>query len=400
VYTGRSKEPPSVLGMEIHDAPVEDARLTDDLEMDEPHAPYRPPEAVIEPAEEHPPGYVPGVVEEHMDEDDYIMPVSPLRDVGDLPRDFSSVNRWQSEMSGHDKMEVDDAVLDKPQIGPGVFPRLLLQMVHEHELLQPQLTDLPQPPVKKPAPAPSPKPTPALLDPSPASPLHSAKFGQPSISPSLPDYERICTRSDVWDACPGGEQTHDEWYFCPTCWGWIRVVLRQDPQPEVDDMEHWEAMITNTVMAGFQYPGISSLEDIPAARSKRFAEYCRYNDIRSSIKILDRIEDHYHEFQTLTYPCRETRLDRISSEHAEMNAFPHLELPLQSSWQEFVPPTVAPRLFVSCTSGRWVQIDEGIIPGQIPRGLASAFSLEKASNPGPGLTAKQSVADAWNMLCV
>lgn len=46
---------------------------------DIPHAPYREPEVVIEPIEEHPPGYVPGVVAEHLvsddDNDSDIMPL-------------------------------------------------------------------------------------------------------------------------------------------------------------------------------------------------------------------------------------------------------------------------------------------------------------------------------------
>lgn len=409
VYNGRSPQAPStsVLGMDIHDAPAEDAQLVD---MDEPHAPYRPPEAVYEPADVHPPGYVPGVIEEHMDDDDdFIMPVSPLRNVNDLPKDFSDVNRWQSQMNGYQGggMEIDDdgyGALDKPQVGPGVFPRRLLQMVHEHELLQPHITELPIPPVKKPAAAPVPVIKPdassSALEtpPVPSSPLPIAKPGQPSIPPSLPDYERICTISDVWDACPGGEENHKEWYFCTMCWGWIRIVMNSGPLPEVEDMDQWEAVVTSSVMAGTLFPGISTIEDIPTIRAKRYSEYGRYNDIRSSPKNTDKVEDHYHEFQTLTYPCRETRLERISNANPDMNAFPHYGLPLESHWEKFVAPSHPPRLFVSCTSGRYIQVDEGLIPGQIPRGLASSFSAQKQANPGPGIEGKQSVADAWNML--
>jgi ubiquitin carboxyl-terminal hydrolase 25/28 len=385
--------------MDIHDAPAQDAKLIDDTETDTPHAPYRPPEAVIEPEEEHPPGYVPGVVEGYVEDDDFIMPVSPLRNVHDLP-DTAGISHWQSSVRGYsdDRMDLDEGPsrMERPQIGPGILPRRWLQLVHGHELIQPHINELPQPPAKKPQPPASEDPntqTPADI---PTSPLTATKS---AIEPSLPDYERICTQADVWDACPGGEEGHGDWYFCGTCWGWIRIVARHGDLPEVDDMEQWEAIIQSGLSEGLTYPGITTVDDIPAARSKRHAEYARLKDLKSAIPFADPTEHHLHEFQTLLYPTREKRLDRIPNDHVDDNAFPHLEMAslIDPAWESFDVPNQPSRLFVSCSSDWWIQVDD-LIPGQLPKALALAFSSEKCANPGPGIEGKQSVADAWNML--
>jgi ubiquitin carboxyl-terminal hydrolase 25/28 len=164
-------------------------------------------------------------------------------------------------------------------------------------------------------------------------------------------------------------------------------------------MEQWEAIIQSGLSEGLTYPGITTVDDIPAARSKRHAEYARLKDLKSAIPFADPTEHHLHEFQTLLYPTREKRLDRIPNDHVDDNAFPHLEMAslIDPAWESFDVPNQPSRLFVSCSSDWWIQVDD-LIPGQLPKALALAFSSEKCANPGPGIEGKQSVADAWNML--
>jgi ubiquitin carboxyl-terminal hydrolase 25/28 len=165
---------------------------------------------------------------------------------------------------------------------------------------------------------------------------------------------------------------------------------------EVEDMEQWEAVIWSTLQAGESYPGIPAVSDIPAARLKRRAEYNRFNDLRTSVHTAQKVQHHLHEFTTLTTPSREKRIERVESVH---NAFPHLTVGLvNSDWEKMVEPTHPPRLFVSCSSDLWIQVDEGMIPGQIPMGLAKEFTSERYSNPAVGISGNQSVAEGWNAL--
>ncbi|WRT66247.1 uncharacterized protein IL334_003200 [Kwoniella shivajii] len=381
------------------------------IELDTPHAPYRPPEAVIEPPEEHPPGYTPGIVAEHIGSDDEMGP--PLESppaFDDTGRTTKNIDSWNADVKSF-SMDVDSSNSNdeqpRPQVGPGILPRRLLSLIHEHELVQPNISELPQP-GKKASTTSAPASQSAwngtnkslTTTTRPASVASvSGVIAPPSPSPStasmrsLPDSDRISTLDDVWDALPGQRQSHGEWYFCTTCWGWLRVTAGTNDPPNLLNMDEWEATVRST---GF----FEDKEAYDKAYNDRLVEWSRLNDIKTSRLMAEETHHHFHEFKTLMESKEENRIEKVQMDE-NMNVFPHITfgVDIDDKLQSFdYLPQAPSRLYVSCSSDLWVQVDKGMIPGQIPNGLVQAFTIEKMNNPTMGYTEMQGVSEAWSLL--
>jgi len=395
--------------VDIHTPPrtasIETASTMTEVDMDTPHAPYRPPEAVFEPPEELPPGQVAGIIAEHPISDDD-MPSPDSSPLGLKPGPAAgNVDAWRANLQKYNMMHIDEPGVspERPQIGPGILPRRWLQIAHKHDLFQPVGFDLPTPPPPKKAhtasvsmyeqpisPRPR-KPTEPDAVPPPPSPTPSVTTF--ASLPSLPDYEHISTVADIWDACPGGEGGHHEWYFCPTCWTWVRIVAGQGELPRLAPMEEWEEIVRLKDI----YPDTAELD---RHRSERMREWSRFNDIKTSKMMAEETHHHMHEFTTLLEPTEEERIKRIPVD-PDINAFPHLTVgidPDDPSWATFTSPSDPPRLSVSCSSDQWMLVDAGPVPGQLPVGLVNAFISEKTTNPGPGMDGNQSVNEALTLI--
>ncbi|WVW83772.1 hypothetical protein I302_105793 [Kwoniella bestiolae CBS 10118] len=387
---------------------------------DAPHAPYRPPEAVIEPPEEHPPGYTPGIVAEHIGSDDDMgpPPESPtiLKDsqstLGADQERKHDIDSWKADVKSY-PMDVDPSTDEpsRPPIGRGILPRRLLQIIHEHDLVQPNIVELPQPSKRSQGQAQTSSSASAwngsnknLTSSRPASIASSSGLvPPPSPSPStasmrsLPDSERISTLDDVWDALPGQKEGHGEWYFCTTCWGWLRITAGSGEVSNIPNMEEWESSIRSNVF-------FENKEEYDKAYNDRLLEYTKYNDLRTSRLMAEETHHHLHGFLTLTEESLvEKRIERVEVDE-KMNVFPHITFGLQDeenpnllSFDKLQTPS---RLFLSCSSDLWVKVDRGLVPGQIPLGLVQAFTSEKMSNPAIGHegAGANGVSEAWTLL--
>lgn len=369
--------------------------------MDSPHPPYRPPEAVIEPPDELPPGHIPGIIAEHSLSDDEMPYINSSPTFVQKPQPSVNVDAWQANLQKYGMMDVDDSAMppERPQVGPGILPRRWLLLAHKHDLYQPTISDLPVAPLKKPpagstsdsplSPRPMKTAEPNILPPPP-SPTPSAKTS--ASAPSFADYDCVCTIADVWDACPGGEHGHHEWYFCPTCWSWIRVVVGRGKLPPVASMEEWEDYV--------RFKGsFRNKEELDRHRNERFREWSRLNDIKTSKTMATETHHHLHSFLSLQEPSEETRIDRVPVDE-KTNAFPHLTLgidPEDEAWSTFTTSSVEPVLHVSCSSDLWMVVDSPI-PGQLPVALANHFTNEKMVNPSPGASGSLSVSEAWTLI--
>ena len=383
-----------------------DTNPLSEVDMDAPHAPYRPPEAVVEAAEVLPPGHVAGIIAEHPVSDDELQsPLDSSPPRGGNARSPGNVDAWQANLEKYNMMDLDDAEAapERPQIGQGILPRRWLQLVHRHDLFQPLISELPSPPPLKKAQAPSApssgkplsrRPT-VDIEPSTSPNATNAILSSQTFasSPSSADYKDVSDIVDLWDACPGGVLAHHEWYFCPTCWGWIRIVGGRYDLPHLTTMDEWEE---NARLKG----SFTSSSEFDRNRDERFREWSRLNDIKTSKTMAAESHHHLHEFVTLVEPTEEQRIDRVSAD-AETNAFPHLTPgldPNDVSWTSFASPPSSPRLYISCSSELWMLVDAGPVPGQLPVGLVNAFTSEKMTNPSPGMTGAQSVGEAWTLV--
>ncbi|WWC61766.1 uncharacterized protein I303_104351 [Kwoniella dejecticola CBS 10117] len=401
-----------------------------------PHAPYRPPEAVIEPPEEHPPGYTPGIVAEHIGSDDDMAPpphspsvlLQSSESTLDDEKRSADVNNWQADVKSYD-MDVDSPdLLDlpRPQSGPGILPRRLLMLLHEHGLVQPQITELPPPYNKKPQSQPqtqtqaSPSSQTAwngsnrtLTAPSsrPASVASSSGMpGPPSPSPStasapsLPDVEHLSTLDDVWEALPGGKDNRHQWYFCTTCWGWLKITTGVCADLEKRYMEGWQSV------------SCVDKEGHRQTYAEYAAEWQKYNEATQGADMSEINQyHHFHEFtkstDTLLLETRtnesigeeeeeENRIERVMMKD-EMNVFPHITFGMEDedpNLLSFKKTPTPSKLFISSSSDLWVQVHRGPAAGQIPTGLVHRFTSEKMSNPTMGTNGTQGVSDAWNLL--
>ena len=360
-------------------------------DMNTPHAPYRPPEAVIEAPEELPPGHVAGIIAEHLISDDEM----PLN--SSLFASKPSPDAWQANLQKYGMMDLDDAGVppERPQVGPGLLPRRWLQLAHKHDIFQPIISDLPATPSRKSHTqfaSMSDSPLSQTTKPTDAGSISTSPSSMPRsvTSASLADYEHISTIDDVWNACPGGKALHQEWYFCPSCWGWLRIVAGRGDLPPLATMEEWEEI--DRVKGSF--------DAADRRRHERLREWSRFNDLKTSRMMAQDWHHHLHEFTSLLEPSEQTRIDRIPVDD-DINAFPHMTAgiePEDASWTTFTLPSDPPRLYVSCSSDLWMLVDTGPVPGQLPVGLVNAFVTEKMTNPGPSMDGRQSVSDAWTLV--
>ncbi|ORX36800.1 hypothetical protein BD324DRAFT_627205 [Kockovaella imperatae] len=355
--------------------PSDDTTVTvtaaSDLEMDESmEAPYRPPEAVEESPEDQVPDYVPELIAEHPldDKEGPSRTESWTEHVGVGPSPFDD---WTDNDAGDWGMDLDSQTVDRPQIGPGVLPRRWLKMAHKHDLVQPKIGTIPKTALGS---------------------LQQHKRNESTASvdttaaqSATREPEKTYTADDVWAACPGGLEHHHEWFFCVTCWGWIRIVASLGPLPDLVD----------TQIDLFK-PSVNSDETIDTRRTK---ERARLNDLLSSRAVAPETHHHLHEFETLIEPTKESRIERIDVSN-DLNTFPHISFAVDedSGLETFPEPNSSARLFASCSSDLWMVVDRGIIPGQLPIALVNAFTREKGDNPNPGASSNDSVRDAWELL--
>jgi ubiquitin carboxyl-terminal hydrolase 25/28 len=352
-----------------------------EVDMDAPHARYRSPEAVIEP-EEAPPGYV---IAEHPynDDDSLTPPVSPIRTTKNSSFDISD---WQQHPLEYDPMDIDQqsfSAPDRPSIGPGVLPLRMLRLIHDHDLRQPKINKLPQVnPAKSHASATSISEAPRSPEASMGA-LNGASASLVSLQTANDSvYDHVATESDVMNAIPGGEHDSQHWYFCTTCWGWMRVTAGHG-DPDVPTMEEWEQMVDNP----------------EEKRQARFAEWAKYNDLKQFRLYNTQTHHHMHSFEHLAVSNHgHGRIERIPVDD-EVNAFPHVALSFEQpeSWSSHEVPHTSATLYISSASDLWISV-EAMIPGQLPVGLVNDFTKEKSGNPNPGQTGAQSIAGAWTLM--
>ncbi|ODO08058.1 hypothetical protein I350_03641 [Cryptococcus amylolentus CBS 6273] len=326
-----------------------------DVGEPEPEAVYRPPEPVVDLTDEQPPPYSPGIVAEPVD-------AGPEMDI-DNKRSVKDISDWQAGLDRYNLMDVDQPSLrSKPQLGPGVLPRRLLAIIHEHDLVRPYIDELPEP----------------------------AKRIQEGLE--SPDV-RIAMSEDVYNALPGGDQDHDHWYFCTTCWGWLRIIEGRDETfPQIPSMEEWEVWAVENKIYDEQ-------EKFEAARKERQYQLDQLLLCREAGRTAGEPHEHFHEFRNIVPSSRLSRVERLDVEEHQ-NLFPHVTFGLErdEKLESFSVPHAPARLYVSDSSTSWIFVDEGMVPGQIPAGLVQAFTAEKMSNPAPGKTGYKSVSDAWDLL--
>ena len=272
---------------------------------------YRSPEPVDDdPMDPH--SDIQGLISEHPND----IPSTWMDDADDY-----EPSKWDDEGFG---MDVNDD--EKPQIGPGVLPRRWVQMAHPHDLVQPRIRD---------------------------------------ITKVAPTDDPVHTIEDVWEACPGGLESHHEWFFCTTCGGWLRIVPGQSPLPDVNDT--------------------------------RSVEFSRLQDLQSSRSLAPDTHHHLHEFATLIEPTSESPINRIDAGD-DLNAFPHATFGIDDDAPASPMLETPARLYASCSSDLWIIVDRGVIPGQLPIDLVKRFNSEKHDNPNPGTMPNESVRDAWELL--
>lgn len=338
---------------------------------------YRSPEAVVEHLEEPSESNLPpGVLAEHLGEDDNITQTDwdSKWSFGEVP----PITRSDSKMDIDPSSTAMPPALDtpqRPQIGAGVLPKLWLDQIHPHKLWRPLIDDLPRPKEPK-----SPSRQSSLQH--PVEPVTPADDPEPEVSPF--------TLDQVWESLPGGKADHQNWYFCPQCWGWIHVLVGKGDLPTVPSLEEWETTVT-----------FKSQEEQDAARAHRQETMKRFQSVELSRSTAEKSAHHLHAFEGLIPPTKERRLERVKvPSHLDAFSFhdpsygespPALTRYVHDTNRDAV-------LYVSCSSDLWVFVDKGPVSGQVPMGLVKGFTAEKKDNPNVGLSGDDSVVTAWNLL--
>lgn len=372
-----------------------------------PEAPYRSPEPVYEPPEEHPPGYVPGVIEEHPGSDDGIdSKTSPLN--SSPPQDVRfDVSNWQREVRPNvpTDVNVDDQDPERPQLGPGSMPRRVNEQIHEHNLYR--LTDIKLPSKKTHGSQPSaaglmsPKPTPAdgtLPKPDSAGPTSPTSV-QPQSTGSI-DEKHIRTLAEVKDALPGGADGIDQWYFCWQCCVWYRVSMSRIGL--VDGTLRGATLDWDSVhaikQAGAPASSYSNDSAVDPHRGKAFLR-----DVEQSRKTPSSLESHihFHELRSSRVEPSSDRLERVDVRE-EFNRFNHLlpgmESDIRPNWYQHAASDPHARLFLCCGTQASILVDAGPVAGQIPAGLMRSFTHERQHNPIAGEDPKKGVKEAIELL--
>ena len=322
---------------------------------DGPHAPYRDPEVVMEAPEEQPPGYVPGVVEEHPDDDDMMPPGSPIR-TADPTMVKAQVDSWQADVRPYNDSGMDVDVMDqpvirfqRPQIGYGGTLRYLLAEIHVHDLFQQDIK------------------TPSRIS--------TTKDGKTD------EEAEAATLRKIWSAAPGGEAGHMDWFFCPTCWAWMRIRHGQtDAELQALDSIHPTLTLEDPVEQ--------------EARSQELTRIALLRESRSTADIND--PDHYHVFRTILPREDGERLERVPVDNAKYMDFPAVLSDLDEMGPTSSQAGALPLLYMSCTSQQWFIVDP-MVPGQIPRQLANRLTDERNANPRVGSVGHDTL-EAWELL--
>ncbi|ORY34116.1 hypothetical protein BCR39DRAFT_518545 [Naematelia encephala] len=363
------------------------------LDTDGSITPYRPPEPVYE--DEALPDYAEAVVAEHPVSDDEMSPPpsSPLGHKGET----SAVGAWQLDVKSWSGMDFDEPKQspERPQVGTAVLPRALLEHVHRHLLVQPTLKELPRRDSKKTLP-PQSSPNDNFLSPPPSG-FDTGQGDAGSSSTVLAalkpvESSEIYSMSDVLDALPGGASDYANWYFCTTCWVWLRIVAGRGDPPMPSDEEFEKAVLEQ----GLVQPSEINAE----SRAIRAQNMCRIRDVLDSRGLTEETDHHFHMATYIVPPSGEERIERISVED-KLNAFPHHDLADNEEKTRYhsydTLPAEPPRLFVSCSSDLWLLVDKPV-PGQMSANLVNSFTAEKVGNPGPGLEGPASASVAWSLI--
>lgn len=381
------------------DASADRARTPEPGPLDSAVPPYRSPEPVYDPPEEHPPGYVPGVIEEHplLSDDDFMIKTPPARSSSPaVARDVRfDVSQWQAELgpdNGYQSMETDQP--ERPQLGPGVMPRRLAEKIHEHSLFR--LSELKIPSRKTHTSHPS---TSNLLSPNPTG--TPAASGASATLPTSPvpmqaqttgtfDLDHIHTLQDVEAALPGGAEGYRDWYFCWQCSLWFRVTFGRASIS--DGKLQGSSLDWDTPPAAEAFGDDAEVDRMRGEAFLRDIEQSRITPRTSEAHI------HFHEMRSSDVEIKERPLNRVEK---EIDAFQH-NIPgmeVHSDWLGRPSPNPSVRLFLCCGSLASVTVDAGPVFGQIPAALLKAFVQEKISNPTVGVqNPKEGVKEAVQLL--
>lgn len=280
-------------------------------------------------------------------------------------------------------MDIDDPnAPERSQIGPGVMARRWLTRLHPHPLLRPVINSLPVPQTpKSPNRRQSSGPGALATDGSASASSSAAPPAEPPVPTPL------MTLDELYESLPGGKENHDEWFFCPECWGWYRVVRDDVFDPEYPSMPDWE----KTAAASYE-----DKSQFQAAYSERQAEVNRFRSISESRQGSSSAL-HFHPFRTLMTPTTENRIERVQID-GHVDKFAHLELDEDPERYKLGEYSDAATLWANCLSNKWVFVDKGPVPGQLSHKLVRDFTEEKLSNPGIGQLPADSAMEAWRLV--
>lgn len=329
-----------------------------------PHAPYRSPEK-IEDDEALPQAHE--LITEHVEYADGF-PVE------------KSAELWKQAVPAaySDAMDVDEAP-DKAQVGPGVLPRRLLELVHPHDLVIPTFDDWPS--------------RESTIKPVPATHAAPAPIEAESPFPT----NTGATLEQVIAAVPGGSS--GEWYFCTECWAWLRVVYGQG-ELTAETVEGWiEAQSINRPLEDEEQK-----ERLRSDELERRPEISRFKDLVAQRATLLTKDHHFHAFEklvsasdhttdTLYYPPGDPA--RVDPSTPAPDGWVRSQ-PASQDWKSTLE-TAKSTLYVSCCSNAWLVVDRNTIPAQIPKALANDFTALKAEDPAVGWNRERSVFEAWSI---
>lgn len=292
--------------------------------------------------------------------------VEHIEDNGSLPPGIVDATFDDKAWDEHEATSFHPEHPERPQIGPGRMALRWLADLHPHELWQPTIHDLPRP-SKSPSASPI----------SPLVPLDRTVPSTPGI-----------TIEDVLSALPGGKENHYEWFFCPECWGWIRIVVGSGDFPAYRGHQD-------------RIPAMRSGESPEAEQQAWWVENSRLRDIALSRSTAPHDQkDHYHTFERLLDPAPDVRIPRVVVEGLT-EAFSHLnpaygEIPTNLVDYE-LDRVNKTELHVSCSTDSWVTVS-GPTGGQLPKALAAEWTDQKRNNPEAGLDGVGSAITAWQLV--
>jgi hypothetical protein len=387
---------------------------TSNVEAESSLPPYRSPEPVYEPPEEHPEGFVPGVVEEHGE--DFSTPprstppasgyASPVVGNADL-----AISRWQADLGGGGYHNTDDIQIIKnydqefesrlgPQLGPGNTARRVLEQIHQHRLVK--LSGITIPP-RKAVTVVDKSPT-ATTRPLSVNPMSPTPTGSgPTSSSSQPngtlDYDHIRTAEDVDEALPGGLKERDAWYFCWKCCQWWKIDVGDESRLWVKDGKV-RTRQTDSIQDQDLEWDVAPQEDDPHTDfdGKRGEQLLRGIENRLGYQhtIINR---HFHEIRAIGDDPSEKTLERIDLGEDAVR-FPHTipGMEVDPKWFERSRNDTLTKLFLSCGTREFIRCETGPVAGQIPPALLKAFIQEKQANPNVGASSDESVTQALQLL--